>query len=61
MLPQNNERHPPRLPHTHTHTHARTHARMHACTHARVRAHMHTPENDNERVIAMISGGLGVD
>ena len=51
MLPQNNERHPPRLPHTHTHTH----------THARVRAHMHAPENDNERVIAMISGGLGVD
>ena len=51
MLPQNNERHPPRLPHTHTH----------ARTHARVRAHMHTPENDNERVIAMISGGLGVD
>ena len=58
MLPQNNERHPPGF---HTHTHTRTHARTHACMHARVRAHMHTPENDNERVIAMISGGLGVD
>ena len=60
MLPQNNEKHPPpRL--THTHTHTNTHTCMHARTYARVRAHMHTPENDNERVIAMISGGLGVD
>ena len=59
MLPQNNEKHPP--PPAYTHTHTNTHTCTHARTHARVRTHMHTPENDNERVIAMISGGLGVD